>query len=87
MLGIAVCATYGIPSYLDGDRGEQLFVEASAGMSWLVWTGFLWLLTRMTGSDHPPTDDKALSRGRKVVGWLTLGLFVLLFMPVWLREQ
>jgi membrane-associated protease RseP (regulator of RpoE activity) len=31
---------------------------------------------------HPPTDDETLSRGRRVVAWCTLLLFVLLFMPL-----
>ncbi len=31
--------------------------------------------------NHPPTDDETLSGGRKVVAWLCLALFILLFMP------
>jgi hypothetical protein len=56
-------------------------------MHWLVWALLLWLLTRVTGPGHPPTEDDALSPGRRVVGWFTLSLFVLLFMPSWIRIQ
>jgi membrane-associated protease RseP (regulator of RpoE activity) len=87
MLAIVVSAAYGIPSYLDGRRGDALIYDASAGMHWLVWAVVLWLLTRATGPGHPPTEDDQLSPRRRLVGWLTLSLFVLLFMPSWIRMQ
>lgn len=86
-LAIVVCLVYGLPTYLSGERGDRLIYDASAGMNWLVWAFVLWLLTRATGPGHPPTEDSSLSPGRRVVGWLTLGLFALLFMPSWLRLQ
>jgi len=87
VLAIVVSAAYGIPSYIDGARGERLAYDASAGMHWLVWALVLWALTRATGPDHPPTEDAQVSPRRRVVGWLTLSLFVLLFMPSWIRMQ
>ena len=87
MLAIVVSAAYGIPSYLDGRRGDALIFDASAGMHWLVWAVVLWLLTRATGPGHPPTEDDRLSPRRRLVGWLTLSLFILLFMPSWIRMQ
>lgn len=87
ILGIAVCAAYGVRSYLDGARGDRLIGESTAGIHWLIWTFVLWILTRATGPDHPPTDDSVLSRRRRAVAWLTLSLFVLLFMPTWIRQQ
>jgi membrane-associated protease RseP (regulator of RpoE activity) len=87
MLAIVVSAAYGIPSYLDGRRGDALIYDASAGMHWLVWAVVLWLLTRATGSGHPPTEDDWLSPRRRLVGWFTLSLFILLFMPSWIRMQ
>ncbi len=83
IIGIAFAA----PSYLDGVRGDPLMYDASAGMHWLIWAIVLWLLTRATGPGHPPTEDTNLSPRRQVVGWLTLSLFVLLFMPSWIRLQ
>ena len=38
------------------------------------------------GAGNPPTDPGELSPVRRRVAWLTLGLFALLFMPVWMRE-
>lgn len=87
LLAVVVSAAYGIPSYIDGARGETLVYDASAGMHWLVWALVLWALTRATGPDHPPTEDAQVSPRRRVVGWLTLSLFILLFMPSWIRMQ
>jgi len=87
LLAIVVSAAYGIPSYLDGLRGDALIGDATAGSHWLVWAFVLWLLTRATGPGHPPTEGGPLSPRRRVVGWLTLFLFVLLFMPSWIRIQ
>ena len=87
LLAIAVSAAYGVPTYMEGIRGDKLIYDASAGMHWLVWAFVLWLLTRATGSSHPPTEDSQVSPRRRLVGWLTLSLFVLLFMPSWIRIQ
>jgi membrane-associated protease RseP (regulator of RpoE activity) len=61
--------------------------DASAGMHWLVWAFVLWALTRATGPNHPPTEDTDVSPRRRIVGWFTLSLFILLFMPSWIRMQ
>ena len=87
LLAVVVSAAYGIPAYLEGARGDRLVYDASAGMHWLVWSLVLWLLTRATGPGHPPTEDTDLSPRRRLVGWFTLSLFVLLFMPSWIRMQ
>jgi len=87
LLAVIVSAAYGIPSYLEGLRGERLTYDASAGMHWLVWAFVLWALTRATGPNHPPTEDTEVSPRRRIVGWFTLSLFVLLFMPAWIRMQ
>ena len=39
----------------------------------------------LLGHQHPPTDDQTLSKGRRAAAWATLVLFVLLFMPFWMR--
>jgi len=87
LLAILVSAVYAIRSYLDGLRGDALMSDVAAGSHWLVWALVLWLLTRTTGPGHPPTEDDQLSSRRRVVGWLTLSLFALLFMPSWIRMQ
>jgi membrane-associated protease RseP (regulator of RpoE activity) len=87
LLAATVCAAYGISSYVGGLRGDRLIYDASAGMHWLVWALVLWMLTRTTGPGHPPTEDTELSPRRRIVGWLTLSLFILLFMPAWIRMQ
>ena len=46
---------------------------------WSLWL-ILALVFRLP---HPPTlnDDEPLTRGRKIAGWLVMGIFVVSFMP------
>jgi membrane-associated protease RseP (regulator of RpoE activity) len=46
---------------------------------WLVWAGLLYLM----GINHPPVlyEGIPLDTSRKVIGWLTLALFILTFTP------
>lgn len=47
------------------------------------WLFFGFLLGRVLGVHHPPVeDDKPLSMGRKLIGWLSLIVFILCFSPV-----
>ncbi|SNS86639.1 Peptidase family M50 [Ekhidna lutea] len=46
------------------------------------WLLFSLLIGRFIGVDHPPViDNKPLSAGRKVLGWIALIIFVLCFSP------
>lgn len=46
------------------------------------WLVFGLLLGRLTGIFHPPApDERPLSMGRKVLGWLMVVIFVLCFTP------
>lgn len=65
----------------------EVSLAISNSMSWFVWFLVLGLLGRLSGgSDHPPVEAGALSPGRKIVAWITLALFVLLFMPTPLAQ-
>lgn len=48
---------------------------------WLEWYVVLGVLARLSGRDHPPVERGELSGFRKVIAWITLAIFVLLFMP------
>ena len=46
------------------------------------WLIFGLLLGRLTGIYHPPApDEQPLSRGRQVLGWVMVAIFVLCFTP------
>ena len=55
------------------------------GLNWFVFVLLIWFLHRRTRGQHPPTDPSLLSPARRVIAMVTLGFFVLLFMPVPLR--
>lgn len=55
------------------------FPAATGNPGWLV---FGLLLGRFTGIYHPPApDERPLSTGRKVLGWVMVAIFVLCFSP------
>jgi membrane-associated protease RseP (regulator of RpoE activity) len=46
------------------------------------WLVFGLVLSRLTGIYHPPApNEEPLSRGRRVLGWVMIGIFVLCFTP------
>jgi membrane-associated protease RseP (regulator of RpoE activity) len=85
--GAALAALYyGGSAFLEGARGDALWHASQPGLQWLVWFVLLHFMARAgKGREHPPTDDAHLSPRRRLIAYFTLGLFVLLFMPAWLR--
>lgn len=78
-------AAYAAPAALQGQSGLDLLDEALAGMHWLVWYVVLRGMVRIAGAGHPPVDGGTLSPARRAIAVGTLVLFVLLFMPSWIR--
>lgn len=62
---------------------SQMPLEVAIGnsLTWLVWFGFLGLLGRFSGHEHPPCEGPPLDGRRRQVAIGCLALFVLLFMP------
>jgi membrane-associated protease RseP (regulator of RpoE activity) len=85
--GIALLtgAYFGVPALAAQRPWSEVATEWMSGLHWMVWFAVLTVLGRMTGHDHPPTDDATLSPKRRVVATATLLVFVLLFMPSWVR--
>jgi membrane-associated protease RseP (regulator of RpoE activity) len=48
---------------------------------WLFWFLLLHGMARFAGREHPPTEPGQLSPKRRIVAYVTLAFFVLLFMP------
>ena len=54
-------------------------LSATGNPGWLI---FGLLLGRLTGIYHPPApDERPLGRGRQVLGWVMVAIFVLCFTP------
>lgn len=55
-----------------------------AGITWLVWGG----LSMLMGYRHPPplNDITPLDRKRRVLGWVMVGIFILVVVPIPLVE-
>ena len=85
-IALVVALAYGLPELFAGAHGEQLMNGFAPGMHWLVWWFLLSLITRRGDREHPKTDDDVLSPRRRAIAWCTLALFVVLFMPAWLRQ-
>lgn len=85
IVAIVTGIAYGVPAYQAGASGEVLLSAFAAGASWLVWFLVLALMSRLSGIDHPPFQGGTLSPARRAVAIGCLVLFVLLFMPSWLR--
>lgn len=85
IVSLATCAAYGVPAYQAGLRDDALIGEALAGMHWMIWFIVLGIMSKLTGIDHPAAGSAPLSPRRRIVAIGTLALFVLLFMPSWIR--
>jgi membrane-associated protease RseP (regulator of RpoE activity) len=71
-----------------GSTSADAWFAVSGVTIWLTLLLLLWILGRAAGAKHPPVDDAALDGKRKAIALLTLGLFVLLFMPSpWVTHQ
>lgn len=62
-------------------KHESIEDAVGNSMAWLVWFVLVYVLGRLSGQDHPPTEPGELSRGRRAIAVLSLLVFVLLFMP------
>ncbi len=86
VVALATGLYYAGVAAIGGARGWALASELLAGVHWLVWFGVLQVMAWMAGLDHPEAGTRPLSRGRRLVAIATLVLFVLLFMPSWVRN-
>lgn len=63
-------------------ESQTSYAEAIGNSAfWLAWFFMTGVMGRFFGAEHPPVEPGKLTRGRKLVAWGTLAMFVLLFMP------
>ncbi|HEX5655949.1 MAG TPA: site-2 protease family protein [Polyangiales bacterium] len=82
-VGLLVGALGGMRAQLDGQDFEHVTEGLLAGVHWLMWAAVLAGMSRMARGEHPPVEPGELTPFRRALAWMTLGWFVLLFMPTW----
>jgi membrane-associated protease RseP (regulator of RpoE activity) len=82
-VGVLIGAIGGVRAHLAGADSEHVFEGLLAGVHWLMWAGVLAGMSRLARGEHPPVEAGELTPFRRVLAWMTLGWFVLLFMPTW----
>jgi len=61
----------------------SLIPELMLHWSWSGWILWAFILSRVIGMSHPPTDDDhPLTAPRVISGWAAIAVFVLTFIPV-----
>ncbi len=85
----SVLAAYNVVAFGAAARGtgvsagtSPVATVVSAALPWVLLQLLLLGLWQSGGFDHPEAGDEApLGPGRRLVGWATLGCFLVLFMP------
>ncbi len=93
LLALYNFAAHGLPAiqaYLAsgaaGSREAVYLAPLATSVNWVFLFGLLWFMSRRVGPGHPPVDDQHLSRGRVLVGAVSLVLFLLVFIPTpWMQ--
>jgi len=86
-LGLVVGVYVAQDLILRASLGVALGLGLQAGFPWLLWGGMLQLFRRFSGGRyHPPVGDQPLSPRRRRLCVLMLVVFVLIFVPVPMRQ-
>lgn len=85
LLGALNFVKFILPVLAKPDK-ESVIVAALNSLFWFEWFVVLGVLARVSGRDHPPFQPGPLSGWRRAIGWLTLVVFVALFMPTPLAQ-
>ena len=86
VIAISTSAWLAFAAWRAGSSWERISSEAQGGIHWMVWFIVLLVMARFSGSDHPPTNEGELSPRRRIIAIGTLEIFVLIFMPAWVRS-
>jgi membrane-associated protease RseP (regulator of RpoE activity) len=84
----AVAASVGIVnttrSLAAGAPWSEAAWQLLDGSHWALWATVLTVMARLAKGEHPPVDAGRLTPARRGLAWLTLAIFLLLFMPTWM---
>jgi membrane-associated protease RseP (regulator of RpoE activity) len=83
VIALSISAGSVLFAWREHANADSLLTASQSGLHWLIWWLVLTLMARFMGDKHPPTEPSTLSPRRRILAWITLSLFVLLFMPTW----
>jgi membrane-associated protease RseP (regulator of RpoE activity) len=89
-VGVFVWVLHLVRIEADGhwDQAIGMSIAIGAALPWLVWYLLIGIVRRASGGiNHPPVDDTPLPRSRRVLFWLMVAVFVMVFMPVPFRAS
>jgi len=86
ILALGVGSYYSFSAWQKTKNLDESLGQMMTGLHWLVWWVVLLLMPKEKGEEHPPAAAEPLSPWRTRVGYACLALFLLLFMPSWLRQ-
>jgi membrane-associated protease RseP (regulator of RpoE activity) len=84
---LGISAVSGVLAWRAGKDAETITEASLAGIHWFMWASVLAVMAHLARGEHPPVEPGVLTAGRRRLGWFTLLLFVLLFMPTWITTS
>jgi membrane-associated protease RseP (regulator of RpoE activity) len=83
LVGALIGVLGALRAQLAGADIERVTEGLLAGVHWLMWSAVLAGMSRLARGEHPPVEPGELTPLRRILAWMTLSWFVLLFMPTW----
>jgi membrane-associated protease RseP (regulator of RpoE activity) len=81
---ILISAIAGARSWHAGEGRDEIAEALLSGIHWFMWATVLSVMAHLAKGEHPPVEPGRLTPKRKLLAWITLVMFVLLFMPTWI---
>jgi membrane-associated protease RseP (regulator of RpoE activity) len=82
---IVISATAGARAWRAGQGTDEIAEALLSGIHWFMWATVLSVMAHLAHGEHPPVEEGQLTPKRRLLAWFTLLMFILLFMPTWIR--